>query len=107
MVLCAVATGLLAPAEASAAVTSVFGGQTVSGAAIPCAAQSDGTQVCHGTYNNGTGGTDLRLKSFDGQPLALYLTLPPCEPPTASSQSPCQTCSFACPCMKRRAPPPA
>ena len=70
------AAGLLVPGQASAAVTSVFGGQTVSGAPIPCTAQSDGTRVCFGTYNNGPGGTDLRLKSFDGQPLAVYVTLP-------------------------------
>jgi hypothetical protein len=64
-------------ARASASpITSIFAGQTVSGAAIPCTTQADGTRVCHGTYNNGAGGTDLRLKSFDGQPLALYVTLP-------------------------------
>jgi dienelactone hydrolase len=68
---------LLVPSHASAAITSVFAGQTVSGAAIPCTAQSDGTSVCHGTYNNGPGGSDIRLKSFDGQPLSLYVTLPP------------------------------
>src|SRR5579884_4169250 len=76
VVLLTVAAGLLAPSGASAAITSVFAGQTVSGAAIPCTAQSDGTRVCHGTYSS-SGGSDLRLKSFDGQPLALYLTLPP------------------------------
>jgi dienelactone hydrolase len=66
------------PARASASpINSIFAGQTVSGAPIPCAAQSDGTRVCHGTYNNGVAGTDIRLKSFDGQPLALYVTLPP------------------------------
>ncbi len=39
-------------------------------------AQADGVRVCHG---GGTGptGSDLRLKSFDGTPLALYVTLPP------------------------------
>ena len=58
-------------------ISSIFAGQTVSGAAIPCTAQSDGTRVCHGTYDNGTGGTDLRLKSFDGSRCSLYLTLPP------------------------------
>jgi len=58
-------------------IQSVFAGQTISGAGIPCTAQSDGTRVCYGTYDNGTGGTDLRLKSFDGTPLALYVTLPP------------------------------
>jgi dienelactone hydrolase len=75
VVLLAVAAGMLAPAEASAAITSVFGGQTVSGAAIPCTARSDGTEVCHGTFSS-SGGSDLRLKSFDGQPLAVYVTLP-------------------------------
>ncbi len=77
VVLLAIAAGLLAPTEASAAITSVFAGKTVSGAGIPCTTQADGTRVCHGTYNNGPGGTDIRLKSFDGQPLALYVTLPP------------------------------
>jgi X-Pro dipeptidyl-peptidase-like protein len=71
----ALAAGLIAPAPASAAITSVFGGQTVSGAAIPCTAQSDGTRVCHGTFSS-SGGSDERLKSFDGQPLAVYVTLP-------------------------------
>jgi hypothetical protein len=75
VVVCAVAAGLLAPTEASAAITSVFAGQTVSGAAIPCTTQSDGTRVCHGTFST-SGGDDLRLKSFDGQPLAVYVTLP-------------------------------
>ncbi|HTU86574.1 MAG TPA: CocE/NonD family hydrolase [Solirubrobacteraceae bacterium] len=58
-------------------IQSIFAGQTVSGAAIPCTTQSDGTRVCYGTYDNGAGDTDLRLKSFDGTPLALYVTLPP------------------------------
>jgi hypothetical protein len=71
------AAGLLAPAPASAAITGVFAGHTVTGAAISCTPQNDGTRVCHGTYNSGTGGTDVRLESFDGQPLALYVTLPP------------------------------
>ncbi|HET6867615.1 MAG TPA: CocE/NonD family hydrolase, partial [Solirubrobacteraceae bacterium] len=75
VVLLALAAGLLAPAEASAAITSVFAGETVSGAPIPCTAQPDGTQVCHGTFSS-SGGSDLRLKSFDGQPLAVYVTLP-------------------------------
>ena len=39
-------------------------------------AQPDGTRVCHGTYSS-SGGSDLRLASFDGQPLAVYVTLPP------------------------------
>src|ERR1700749_5288118 len=64
-------------ARASASpIDSIFAGQTVSGAAIPCAAQPDGTRVCHGTFSS-AGGSDLRLTSFDGQPLAVYVTLPP------------------------------
>ncbi len=72
----AVAALLLAPAEASAAISNVFGGHTISGAPIPCLAQSDGVRVCHGT-DNGTTGPDLRLKSFDGAPLEVYVILPP------------------------------
>ena len=73
-----VACGLgLGATPASATITGVFAGQTVSGNPIPCAAQSDGTRVCHGTYNNGPGGSDIRLKSFDGTPLAVFVTLPP------------------------------
>ena len=47
----------------------------MSGQPIACAAQSDGVRVCHGDYN-GPGGADLRLKSFDGAPLEVYVTLP-------------------------------
>src|SRR5215469_2493631 len=72
VVLLAVAAGLVTPASASAAITSVFAGRTVSGAPIPCAAQPDGTSVCHGS----SGAVDLRLASFDGQPLSVYVTLP-------------------------------
>jgi dienelactone hydrolase len=67
------------PANARASappISSIFAGRTVSGAAIPCVAQPDGTRVCHGTYSS-SGGSDLRLASFDGQPLAVYVTLPP------------------------------
>ncbi len=70
-------TAVAAPSAASAEITSVFAGQTVSGNPIPCVAQADGTRVCHGTYNNGPGGSDIRLKSFDGSPLEVYVTLPP------------------------------
>ncbi len=66
-----------APAGGRDPISSIFAGQTVSGAAIACTAQGNGTRECHGTYNNGTAGTDLRLKSFDGTPLAVYVTLPP------------------------------
>jgi hypothetical protein len=46
---------------------------TVKGEPIPCVAQSDGVRVCHGDGE----GPDLRVKTFDGVPLALYVTLPP------------------------------
>ena len=82
----AAAGALIAPATASAAVRSVFTGHTVSGAGIPCSTQSDGTRVCFGTYDNGTGNTDLRLASFDGTPLSVYVTLPPA--PTSGSDGP-------------------
>ncbi|MBS0331122.1 MAG: acetylxylan esterase, partial [Proteobacteria bacterium] len=39
-------------------------------------AQADGVRVCQGG-GKGPSGDDLRLKSFDGTPLALYVTLPP------------------------------
>ena len=58
----------------------------MSDTGIPCAAQSDGARVCFGTYDNGTGGTDLRLVSFDGTPLSVYVTLPPA--PTSGSDGP-------------------
>jgi hypothetical protein len=55
---------------------SLLGGQTMNGQPIPCVAQADGVRVCHGD-ESGVGGADLRLKSFDGSPLALYVILPP------------------------------
>jgi dienelactone hydrolase len=61
------------PATASAAITSVFSGQTVSATGISCPAQADGVRVCHGT----DAGPDLRLKSFDTTPLEVYVILPP------------------------------
>jgi dienelactone hydrolase len=64
------------PASASAAITGVFAGQTVSGQPVSCTTQADGTRVCQGDYSS-SGGADTRLKSFDGTPLALYVTLPP------------------------------
>ena len=71
-----VASAVAVPASASAAISSVLSGQTVSGQAIPCTTQSDGTRVCQGDFSSG-GGADTRLKSFDGTPLALYVILPP------------------------------
>jgi hypothetical protein len=54
----------------------VFAGHTMNGQPIPCVAQADGVRVCHGD-ESGVGGADLRLKSFNGSPLALYVILPP------------------------------
>ena len=69
--------GLIAalPAAAHGAVTTLFAGQTVSGQGIPCVAQTDGVRVCHGG-DGGLSGPDLRLKSFDGTPLEVYVILP-------------------------------
>lgn len=70
---------LVMPADlvgASGGVTGVLAGHTMDGEPIPCVPQSNGVRVCQGD-ENGVGGADLRLKSFDGTPLALYVTLPP------------------------------
>jgi len=78
----AAAMALLAPgassgqATAPAARGAVLAAHTVNGQPIPCVAQPDGVRVCHGD-GVGPKGADLRLKSFDGTPLALYVTLPP------------------------------
>jgi dienelactone hydrolase len=71
----AVLACLFVPAGASAAppVSSVFAGQTVSGDPIPCSTLADRVRVCHGA----SGASDLRLKSFDGVPLEVYVILPP------------------------------
>lgn len=58
------------------ALTAVLADHTMSRQPIPCTARPDGVRVCHGDIDT-PGGADLRLKSFDGVPLALYLTLPP------------------------------
>ncbi|HWE34572.1 MAG TPA: CocE/NonD family hydrolase [Solirubrobacteraceae bacterium] len=71
------ATVLAFAAPASAApIASVLANDTISGQAIPCTTQGDGVRVCHGT-DGGVGGPDLRLKSFDGTPLEVYVILPP------------------------------
>lgn len=49
---------------------------TMRGQPIPCLALADGVRVCHGD-GKGPAGDDLRVRSFDGTPLALYVTLPP------------------------------
>ena len=66
---------LAVPATASASVSGVLAGKTVSSHTIPCAKQADGVRVCHGT-DGGGGAKDLRLKSFDGTPLEVYVILP-------------------------------
>lgn len=73
------------PASASATISNVFAGQTMTGAPIPCTAQSDQVRVCHG-FDNGSSGPDLRLKSFDGTPLEVYVILPPA--PSSGSDGP-------------------
>src|SRR5436305_523135 len=70
------ALSVAAPAGARAAVGGVLAGKTVSGQPIACAAESDGTRVCHGD-DGGATGPDRRLKSFDGVPLEVYVILPP------------------------------
>jgi hypothetical protein len=73
----AVAGGFLAPGASSAQARSgVLAGHTVNGQAIACVAQPDGVRVCHGD-GVGPKGPDFRLKSFDGMPLELFVTLPP------------------------------
>jgi|GEM_PF-3082577 len=91
LLICAAAmlgAALAAPASASAAIANVLGGHTISGAPIPCVAQSDGVRVCHGS-DNGVSGPDLRLKSFDGVPLEVYVILPPA--PSSGADGPYPT----------------
>lgn len=74
-------------AGASGAPTGVLAGQTMNGQPIPCVAQSDGVRVCHGD-ESGVASTDLRLMSFDGTPLTLYVTLPPAQSSGAQGDYP-------------------
>jgi dienelactone hydrolase len=63
-------------AEAIGVVRSaVLAEYTVKSQPIPCVAQADGIRVCQGD-GKGPDGADLRVKTFDGIPLALYVTLP-------------------------------
>jgi hypothetical protein len=64
--------------SASGSVSGVLAGDTMNGQPIPCVELSDGVRVCHGDESGPESG-DLRLKSFDGTPLALYVTLPPAQ----------------------------
>ncbi len=68
-----VAAGAALGAEARSGVLAAF---TVKGQAIPCVTAPDGVRVCHGD-GVGPKGDDLRLKTFDGMPMELYVTLPP------------------------------
>ena len=69
-----------------AVITGVLAGQTMSGEPIPCTERADdtgvapeaaGVRVCQGDMNNGSDGADLRFRTFDGVPLAVWVTLPP------------------------------
>jgi dienelactone hydrolase len=72
-----IASGALAAEAASGAARSaVLTQYTVKSQPIPCETQSDGVRVCHGD-GKGPDGPDLRVKTFDGIPLAVYVTLPP------------------------------
>jgi dienelactone hydrolase len=84
-----VAAALIAavPAAADAAITTVLSGKTVSGQGIPCVAQTGGVRVCHGD-DGGASGPDLRLKSFDGAPLEVYVILPPAPSSGADANYP-------------------
>ncbi|HVY88238.1 MAG TPA: CocE/NonD family hydrolase [Hyphomonadaceae bacterium] len=62
--------------DAIAVRSSVLAGYTVNAQPIPCVTEPDGVRVCHGD-GVGPTGADLRMKSFDGTPLSLYVTLPP------------------------------
>ncbi|THD59295.1 CocE/NonD family hydrolase [Phenylobacterium sp.] len=78
----AAAGAFLAPGASSGeaisapARSAVLATYSVNGQPIPCVAQSDGVRVCHGD-GKGPSGPDFRLKTFDGTPLELYVTLPP------------------------------
>jgi predicted acyl esterase len=73
----AAAGALLAPSASLAEARNVvLAGHTAKGEPIPCVAEPDGVRVCHGD-GVGPKGPDLRLKSFDGTPLELFITLPP------------------------------
>jgi hypothetical protein len=75
--ICAVALASAASsvAGASVAISGVFAGHTMDGAAIPCVTETGGVRVCHGD-ESGSATTDLRFKSFDGTPLEVWVTLP-------------------------------
>jgi hypothetical protein len=57
-------------------ITDVLGGHSMSGEPIPCLVAADGVRVCQGDVSNGVDGADLRFRTFDGVPLAVWVTLP-------------------------------
>jgi dienelactone hydrolase len=63
--------------QQAAPIDGVLAGHTMSGQRIPCVAEADGVRVCHGDLNGGADGADLRFRSFDGVPLAVWVTIPP------------------------------
>lgn len=67
---------LVVQSNASAAISKVLAGKTMDGEPLSCAAEADGVRVCVGDLGS-PGSPDLRLRSFDGTPLALFVTLPP------------------------------
>ncbi len=71
-----IASGASFGEATGAARGAVLAQYTVKGQPIACEAQADGVRVCHGD-GKGPDGDDQRVKSFDGTPLALYVTLPP------------------------------
>jgi hypothetical protein len=62
-------------AQQAGPITGVLAGQTSSGEPIPSLAEPDGVRVCRGDTSNGTDGADLRFRTFDGVPLAVFVTL--------------------------------
>ena len=73
----AVAALLALPASASAALPSVLGGQTVSGSADPLRGPVGWRPRLSRRLQRRWRRRTLRLKSFDGTPLEVYVILPP------------------------------
>jgi dienelactone hydrolase len=65
-----------ADATSSAARSAVLTQYTIKGQPVPCVAEADGVRVCHAD-GKAPDSPDLRVKSFDGTPLEVYVTLPP------------------------------
>ncbi|HWA67954.1 MAG TPA: CocE/NonD family hydrolase [Mycobacteriales bacterium] len=74
------AGGQTSAAPPTASALGVFAGHTMDGSPMPCTTRSDGIRVCVGN-ESGVGKPDYRLASFDGTPLATYVTLPAAAAP--------------------------